>query len=116
MAKVKMDVVKLEQNAFGEVAFTAGATDGILVPMTGKDHKILVLVQNTGTGAGTVTVKHGNGIQGVNDLAAYSIAASGIAAINLEAGAFKNVSGEDKDYCLIIPSAATIKCAVVELP
>ncbi|MGI5824517.1 MAG: hypothetical protein ACOX7J_02995 [Bacillota bacterium] len=116
MAKVEITPVKLEQNGFGDLVWTAGTTDGFKIPMTAKDNKILMLFQNTGTSAATVTLKCGNGIQGVNDLAAYSIAASGITAIEPESGAFKNVSGEDKGYAVVVPSATAVKCAVVVLP
>ena len=117
MAKVTITATKLEQNTFGAVTLTAGATDGVKIPMSGKDNKIVILAQNTGTSAAaTVQVKAGNGIQGVNDLAAYSVAAGGFAAINLESGAYKKVSGEDKGYAVLVPSYADVKFSVVVLP
>ena len=116
MAKVTITAKKLEQNTFGAVTFTAGSTDGVKIPMSGKDNKIVILVQNSGSAAATVKVKAGNGIQGVNDLAAFSVAGSTTAAINLESGAYKFVSGEDKGYALLVPSSADLKFAVVVLP
>ena len=46
----------------------------------------------------------------------YTIAAGKFACINLESGAYKNVSGEDKGYAIVVPSSADVKCAEVVLP
>lgn len=116
MAKVTITAAKLEQNTFGAVTFTAGTTDGVKIPMSGKDNKVVILAQNTGSSAATVKVKAGNGLQGISDSETYSVAASGFAAINLESGVYKKVSGEDKGYALLIPSSADVKFAVIVLP
>lgn len=116
MTKVDINAVALAQNTFAEVVFTAGSTDGFRVDMTGKDNKICLLLQNGGEAAATVIVKKGNGLQGVNDLEEYTIKAGKFACVNLESGAFKNVSGDDQGYAIIVPSSADVKCAEILLP
>ncbi len=91
------------------------AADGAEVLPNGHDERTLVLVQNTSTSEGTVTIKAGNGIQGVAD-EAHVIPASSTVFIVPESGRFKNVSGDDKGKLIITGSAATIKVAVVKLP
>lgn len=115
MAKTTLEANVLALNEWGTINFVSGATDGIKVPATNGDWKRLVLINNTTSSAVTVTVKQGNGIQGVKDLDSFSVAASKVAAIRLDDGRYKQVSGDDKDYILIVPSAA-VSAAVVELP
>ena len=91
------------------------ATDGAAFPMSGRDDKTLLLVQNSATSEGSVTVKAGNGIQGVNDLTV-SVPASSTTALVLDSGRYKNVSGADKGKVIVHGSAATIKLAVIVLP
>ena len=115
MAKKELTPVQLNLNEFGAVTFEAGTTDGFKIPYTWADNKILLIFTNSGTAA-TLTIKRGNGIQGVTDLSDYSIAQDGYAAIRLDSGWFKQVSGEDKDSVIIVPSATTISGAVIQLP
>lgn len=116
MAKVNITADTLELNTWKALTFTAGTTDGWKIPASNADNKRVVLVTNTGSSAVTVTVKKGDGIQGVKDLDAFSVAASKTAAIRLDDGRYKVVSGTDKDTILIVPSATTITACVVELP
>lgn len=117
MAKVTITSDKLKLNDWASLTFTAGTTDGFKVPAVNGDFKRVVLVQNTDTSAAvTVTVKKGNGIQGVKDLDAFSVAAGKVAAIRLDDGRYKNVSGDDKDYILIVPSSTKASMSVIELP
>ena len=116
MAKVNITPVKLEQNAFADVTLVAGNTEGFKIDFNEKDNKVCLIFQNGGSGNATVTVKKGNGIQGVEDLDTYTIAAGKFACINLESGAYKNVSGEDKGYAIVVPSSADVKCSEVVLP
>lgn len=117
MAKVTITANELALNEWGTLTFTAGTTDGVRIPATNGDFKRLVLVQNTNTSSAvTVTVKQGNSIQGVKDLDAFSVAAGKVAAIRLDDGRYKNVSGDDKDYILIVPSSTNASVCVVELP
>lgn len=117
MAKTKITADALTLNDWGVLTFTAGTTDGFQVPAVNGDFKRVVLVKNTDASAAlTVTVKQGNGIQGVKDLEAFSVAAGKIAAIRLDDGRYKNVSGEDKDYIIIVPSSTKAEMSVIELP
>ena len=91
------------------------ASDGAEFAMSGRDDKTLILVQNSATSEGTVTVKAGNGIQGVNDLTV-TVPASSTMALVLDSGRYKNVSGADRGKVVVLGSAATIKLAVIVLP
>ena len=114
MAIVTITPDKLELNT-GK-ALTAGkaidASDGLYVDFTGKDHNILLLL--TGSAADTVTIKAGDGIQGVAD-EEVSVTSSGTTAVNLESGRFKLTSGEHKGY-VHLTGAATTTVQAVELP
>lgn len=79
-----------------------------------RDDKYVIIAQNTGSSASNLTIKKGNGIQGVADNV-ITIAAGKTVAINLESGCYKNVSGDNKGR-VIMTGAATIKVAVVKLP
>lgn len=113
MAKTVITESTLALNTWGNITFTAGVKTGVDVPATNADFKRLILVNNTTTSAVDVTVKAGNGIQGVQDLETYSVPANTIAAIRLDDGRFKNVSGEDNGNIVV---ATTAQVAVVELP
>lgn len=118
MAVKEIKPVKLELNALsGAVTKEAptSAADGFSIPYTGMDVKTVLLVDG-GTAGGTVTVKKGNGIQGVADTEAFTISVNEERAIVLESGKFKHVSGENKGKVIVVPSVATIKLAAVVLP
>ena len=119
MAKTNIEKENLRHNAWGDVEFTkvAAGADGALFDMTGKDYATLIIVHNTSaSAAATITVKAGDGLQGVNDLAAYEVAAGGFAAIRIDAGEFKRITGDDKGAALITVSSNDVEIAVVELP
>ena len=122
MAVTAITPVSLSLNTFNvdAITFTAptAATDGFTVPFTGKDKNIVLLFQNTNSGSTprTATIKAGNGIQGVADLASGDIAAGEIGSVVVDSGAFKNVSGTNKGKILIIPSNAELKMAAIVSP
>lgn len=119
MAITNITKQKIGLNAWsGAITFTAAATaaDGVALDFTGKDYKCVVIAQNTGGSSATVTVKAGNGMNGVNDIAAETIAAGETKVIRLDSAAFKNIEGTDRDKVVMIPSATGVKFAVVELP
>lgn len=91
------------------------AADGAAFEMSGRDDKTLLLIQNSASSDGTVTVKAGNGIQGVNDLIV-TVPQSSTTALVLDSGRYKNVSGADKGKVVVLGSAETIKLCVVVLP
>ena len=116
MAAVTITNDVLNLNEFKTLTFTACSVDGTMFDFTPADQKMVLVFQNTGAGSSTVTLKAGNGLQGVNDLDAFSIPASGFAAVRLDSGSFKNVSGDNKGKVVVIPSAATIKACAIQLP
>ena len=103
---------------------TPAATTGMLTALTAdggeikwdeRDDKILLLVQNTNASAAvTVTVKAGNGIQGVAD-ESISLPANQYTLIRLESGRFKNVSGDDKGK-VILTGSTDVKVAAFMHP
>lgn len=119
MAITKVDLQKVNLNAGKVVELTApsSASDGFAMDFTAQDERTVFLFMNTSTSASaTVKVLAGNGIQGCNDIDAFTIPASGICAYRLDSGAFMNVTGDNKDRAVFIPSAATVKGAVIQLP
>ena len=122
MARVKLTVHEMgKRNELMTAVATANlfaAVDAAAAAefeMSGRDDKVVVLIQNAATAAKNVTIKAGNGIQGVNDYVE-SVPASSTTAIVLESGRFKNVSGEDKGKVIIMGASADIKLAVIQLP
>lgn len=118
MAVKEIAPVKLEYNALSNAITFASPTaqaDGFSVPYAAQDTKIVLLVQG-GAAPGTLTVKKGDSIQGVVDTEAFPVPATGVKAIVLESGKFKNTAGVNKGKVIIIPSAADIKLAAVVLP
>jgi hypothetical protein len=103
------------------LAMTAATTaaDGFLVDVSAyADHRILLVFQNTNAAdaARTATIKKGNGLQGVSDLASGNIPAAKFGAITVESGRFKNISGTNKGKILVVPSHAELKMAAIVLP
>ena len=98
-----------------EFKTAATPADGFALDLSGKDYKIAILVKSSAAG-GTITVKAGDGIQGVADYVSGAIGNGEERAIVLESGAFMNVTGPNKGKVIIIPSAATVTIAAVQLP
>lgn len=123
MARATITVQSLgERNKFADEALSSAlttaidATDGAEIVWSERDDKYLVLIQNANaSGAKNVTIKAGNGIQGVNDITA-SIAASSYTFVALDSGRFKNVSGADKGKVIITGDSADIKIGVFKTP
>ena len=120
MARATITVHSLDdRNSFLDIATLETQVDASSrqaeFRMSERDDKYLILVHNSGTSAANVTVKAGNGIQGVADLT-HSVAASSYATVSLDSGAYKNVSGDDKGKVIIEGSATGIKIAVFKLP
>lgn len=120
MAVTAISLVELGQNTMSNALTMTAATtaaDGFVIDYTKDDDKTLLIVRNDhATVAQTITIKAGNGLQGVADTEAFSLAAGAIKVINLESGKFKNVSGTNKGKVLAIPSTTDIKVAAVLLP
>lgn len=118
MAVKNITITKVPLNEGTTVSPAAATTaaDGFTIEFTGQDERMFILFQNSGASEATVQITKGNGIQGAVDLAALSIAASGLAVFRLDSGCFLNVSGDNKGKVVAIPSSTDIKCAVVQLP
>ena len=123
MARATINVQALdERNKFAAAALSAdmttaiNATDGAEIVWSERDDKYMVLIQNANASvAKNVTIKAGNGIQGVNDIT-FSIAASSSTFIALDSGRFKNVVGADKGKVLFTGDSADIKIAAFKMP
>ena len=122
MARVSLTVKEVTNRnvfaaneTFSTITAAVDAADGAEFVMDERDDKYLILVQNSATSAKDVTIKAGNGIQGVNDLT-HSVAASSFTFVQVDSGRFKNVSGTDKGKVIIKGASADIKVAVFRLP
>jgi len=84
------------------------------IEFTDRDDKMVLIIQNEGDDAAetSLTVKAGNGIQGVNDLVL--TVPVGVSLLKLESGRFKFVSGENKDH-IVVKSAGTPKIGIASL-
>lgn len=87
------------RNTVAEVALEALTADTAkTIEWSEKDeHTVLVIDASAAT---DLTVKAGNGIQGVTDLT-LSVP-EGISLVKLESGRFKNVSGENKGKIVVV--------------
>lgn len=77
-----------------------------------NDAKMVLVIHNSGSSATDLTVKAGNGIQGVADLAL--TVPVGVSLVKLESGRFKFVSGANKGK-IIVKSTGAPKVGVVAL-
>lgn len=122
MARANITVHSLnERNTFADIEMleTALTADGGEVVMNERDDKYLILVHNSATSASDLTVKAGNGIQGTADMV-HSVPASSYSMVQLDSGAFKNVTNSDTDSAIkgkvILAGATSLKIAVFKLP
>lgn len=83
------------------------------VELTGGDYKTVFVMTPAATG--TVTFAIGNGIQGAGSNLSVTVTKDTPAAIVLDSGYFKNVSGTDKDAVKVTPSGST-DFLIFELP
>lgn len=117
MALTKVSASKMKLNAGLDLSFTtmSDTTNGVAIDASGKDFKTVLIFK----GAGTVTLKAGDLIQGVKDEVITTIA-NGTAVV-VDSGRFKARKVTDGtntfEQCIqAIPSANTISVAVVQLP
>lgn len=76
-----------------------------------RDDHIVLVVQNSGSET-DLTVKAGNGIQGVCDLVLN--VPQGVSLLKLESGRFKNITGENKGNIVVV-STGTPSVGIVAL-
>lgn len=95
---------------------TVDATDGATFTMDEASEKTLIMLQAS-TADAAVTIKAGNGLQGVNDLT-FTVASGKTKFISIESGRFKNVKGTSKGKVIITytGASAVLKACVVTLP
>ena len=91
------------------------AADGAEIDYSGRDDKMLILLMNATDSTVTVTVKAGNGIQGVCDLK-IELAGASSKVLALESGRLKNVSGPDKGKVILTASAAGAGAMAIKMP
>lgn len=120
MARATINVHSLnDRNEFSDIATFETSVDATSKQaefvMNERDDKYLILIHNTASSASTVTVKAGNGIQGVADLT-HSVSSNAYAAVSIDSGAYKNVNGDDKGKVIIEGSSTSVKIAVFKLP
>ena len=77
-----------------------------------RDDKMTLVINNTGSAATSLTVKAGNGIQGVADLTL--TVPVGVSLVKLESGRFKFVTGDNKGKIVVV-SPGTPKVGVAAL-
>lgn len=113
MAKTVMTPVKAEYNAITKVTYEAATTPshGLEYKLSGNDESTFVLVTNTGTGAGSISVKaptKGGYAAATSDLS-LSLAAGETAVIRVESARYANNDGT----ILLAPSVADVKAAAI---
>ena len=104
-----MAVTMRNEIATVELEALTASTDKAIEWKDGDDKMILVIVATEAT---TLTVKAGNGIQGVADKVL--TVPVGTSLVKLESGRFKNVSGTNKGK-IVVQSPKTPKVGVVAL-
>lgn len=84
------------------------ATYGGYFAMNGKDEKYLIFLQNVAASGDdkTVTIKAGNGLQGVNDIAKADLGYGEYTIICIDSGRFKNVAENETLKALSSATAA----------
>jgi hypothetical protein len=118
MAATVLVPQKLVANTLTERTATVAidATDGGYFPMSDKDHKYLVIVENAhATVAYDFTIKAGDGIQGLADYL-LEIPAAKTYYVAIESGMYKVMEGTNKGRVMLTAEDANIKVAVVILP
>lgn len=107
-----MDVIMRNELANVKLTALTAATDTPIV-FDQKDDQTVLVLNNTGTSAATVTIKAGNGLQGVND--EVLTVPAGINLIKLESGRFKFVTGDNKGKIVVNAAASGVQYGIVAL-
>ncbi len=93
-----------------------GTTEEVFFNMSDRDDKYLILVRKSSGSDGDVTIKAGDGIQGVCDLVIPVDTVAANCAVTIESGRFKNVSGENKEKVILKASDALYQIIVLCQP
>lgn len=89
--------------------------DGGAIPFNGEDSKLLVLVENTGSAAKTITFFGGNGPQASGDLVV-TVPDGEIYGFTFDSGYFKQVTGAHKGMLRYTTQTTDLKVSAVLLP
>lgn len=113
MAEKKMTPIKTPFNEITKVTLEAATTaaDGMRCKLPNSDEYVVVLVENTGSSAGTIKVKaptNGGYAAATSDLS-LSLSAGEKAIIRVESARYANNLGE----ILLVPSATDVKACVI---
>ena len=87
------------------------AADGFEATIDGD---IMVLAENVGSAAYTLTIKYGNAMQGVADLVV-SVTNATSKIIKINTGKFKNLSGTYIGKILLVPEHVDLHVKVIEV-
>ncbi len=110
VTKVERQLVKFDNPV--EVTFKA-ATGDIALDARGADFRTAYLINNTSGSAVTLTINHGDGIQGAGDPIVVSIPANKMHTLIVNSGAYKMVSGDNAGF-ILAKASASLQIAVVE--
>lgn len=107
-----MDVIMRNELANVKLTALTAATE-TPIAFDQKDDQAVLVLNNTGSSPATVTIKAGNGIQGVND--EVLTVPAGINLIKLESGRFKFVTGDNKGKIVLKAAASGVQYGIVAL-
>lgn len=107
-------VLKFNEGALMPTVAAIDATNGGLITCDKADQKMLIILTNADASNDEVaTIKKGNGIQGVADLA-ITVTKATTKVVVVESGKYKNISGTNKGKILITGTAdVTVACVVL---
>lgn len=108
-------VLAFNGNQIMPATAAVNATDGALITCNKADQKMLIIMENSdSSNSENVTIKKGNGVQGVADLV-IAVPKSETHTIVVESGKYKNVSGTNKGK-IVVTGTADVKLACIVLP
>lgn len=106
---VDVTIIPRDDKVLVPSTVSVGTSDTALVEWNCKDESTIILV-TVASGSGNLTIKAGNGIQGVND-EVFALA-TGTTAITINSGRFKNTYGTNVGKVVM---TSTVACTVAVL-
>lgn len=110
ITKISRQLVKFD-NAV-EVEYKA-VTGDFALDSRGADFRTAYMFNNTSGSAATITIPHGDGIQGAGDDLAIVVPANKTVTVIVNSGAYKSVSGDNAGY-IVGKTSASVQIAAVE--
>lgn len=108
MSKIKMN------NITTPTTFNISQNTPTPIEWNGRDDKMILFVNDYKGSTINVTIKRGDGVQGVEDLV-FAMSEAGAYFITIDSGRFKNTSGENKGKIILEASDDLVFCSVLEL-